>query len=556
MKAFSFLLLLLLCGCASSQAHRPTLWLNESDVVVAPGASLVLHFNAPDSPGGRPALWLAARIVFVMEERVAPCLVIKVNGRDVGGVRLATGDSRCRFPCDPTWPTRSYPLCSQANGMSQWLVRFDNNSTIGEADLTAWRRQYASDGLPPSYLLDLTGLIHPGNNTLELTNTLDGKAVQRSSDLTFPDGAKPPYFSLQADFVRAGVINDVAVAEWNTAHIKAFDPRLRTFNVCDAEGFRDMEQYYGKAAAQPETPPELRSLMRLAHACFNIWKGEYPSAVALLNAMRADAPNAADVPQSLFLSSVALARQGNTAEAALRWGELRKMFPASSWTELAGREEAIISWKGGPAPVNWPALEAVRSEIPVTVDGIPDDPVWRMAPVATEFSLYPTGHRRPAVRTEARAAYDNRYLYLSIVSFEPFINEIRNPHRARDSAVWYDDNVEWFLDPGRTYTQVYEFELGVEGGIVDCRNVWQISFMQYDPPRVDKVSRQSDRWTAETAITWESLGVAPPKPGDIWLFNVVRTRPASANRPGECMTLGPATVRYAAPESAAWLIFR
>ncbi len=557
MRSCFFLLLVLLTGgCASSGANSRAYWLDEKDVLVAPSGSALLHFTAPDPPGARPALWLAPRAVFVMEERLTPALSIKVNGRSLGAERLLAGGAECRQPCSANWPTAPLPTCSLVNGQPQWLVRFDDNFTIGEADTLSWRRQYASEGLAPSYLLDLTGLVRPGDNTLELGNSLDAKTAPRAADLTFLDNPEVPYFTVHSSFVRVGSIPDEAVAAYNAAHTKPFDPRIRTFDVRDPGGFQSMERYYAESAARSDTPPELRALLRMAQANFEIWKGNYSEAAALLVAMRRDAPASGDLPENLFLSGVALSREGKGEEAAQAWSALAKQFAGSPWSDLEAREAAIVSWKGQPGRINWPVLEAVRAESPVAVDGKLEEAVWQKAPVADAFFLYPYAAQRPSVRTEARAAYDERGLYLSITSFEPAMDEIRNPHRERDSAVWYDDNVEWFLDPGRTYVESYEFELGVDGGLVDCQNIWQVYYLRYDPPRVDKVARYADRWTAETALTWEALGVKPPKPGDVWLCNVVRNRPASAHRPGESIVLGHSTGRFSAPESAALLIFR
>ena len=152
--------------------------------------------------------------------------------------------------------------------------------------------------------------------------------------------------------------------------------------------------------------------------------------------------------------------------------------------------------------------------------------------------------------------YDEGHLYLRLVCHEPFMAEVRNPSHARDSAVWYDDYIGFFVDPGRTYAQMFEFALGAEGGIADCLNVWELSCMQYDPPRTDKVTKHADRWVAEMAIPWEALNVQAPHPGDVWIFNLVRTRPKSEHRPGEAFVLGPARERYAAHEYAAMLIFQ
>lgn len=541
-------------GCSAAKV-REALLLDVSDLVIPAGESRTLHFVAPDPLPARPALWLAPRIVFVMEERVVPALSVRLNGVWLDRERFQPLDAKCRFPCDAIWPTRTAPICAQVGAAPRWLVRYDSNFTMGETDAVSWRRQYVTEGLPPSYVLDLTGVLHPGENTLEVFNTLSAKPGPRPTDLTFDEHPPLPYFALHAQFVRVGMVRDGDIQAYTLAHTKPIDPCLRTFDVRTREGFSAMQHYYTEAAAQPGISAALRASLRLAEANFEAWKGNYSASVALLDTLQRDDPERKHLAESLFLSGLALTRMGES-EAAKRWGELKTRFPSSSWTGLAERETEVASHHHSTVEVGRLVLEAVRADQPVTMDGKLDDPVWARASVAANFHLHPGGDDLPSVRTEARVAYDDKYLYLGVVCWEPFMDEIRNANLDRDSEVWNDDNVEWFFDPHRTYVRVFEFEIGANGGIVDCLNIWQVAYMDFDPPRVDKIERYPDRWSVETALTWDSLGSKPPAPGEVWLCNVVRTRPASEHRTGEAMAIGPSCGRFGAPESSTQLFFK
>ncbi len=426
---------------------------------------------------------------------------------------------------------------------------------LGDAEFFGWRRQYAVEDMAPSCRIGLAGLVRPGENRLVLSNLLRATDNPGGADLKYEPDPVLPYLAVHARFVRIGPKERTDSTAYDKTHTQPFDPKPRTFDVITTAGFEAMEQYYINAV-EVESDATRRSFFRFIHANYQLWKDHYIRAAELLVVSLQEAGEGNWAEQAAFMLGVARSRTGDPAGTKIAWDGLKRRAANSPWAALAAREEAVLSSDKQLASPNWPILAAMRVNEPLQVNGTLDDPAWQRAPVTDQFGLYRVSGQRPACRTEVRALYDERAFYLSVVCYEPAMDEVSNPHHIRDSNVFEDDCVELFLDPKRTFTQNFEFELGAEGGILDCRNIWEISMMNYNPQRVDRVGRYADRWTAQMAIPWEALAAQPPRAGDVWLCNVIRVRPASQHRIAETAVLGPVRERFGAPEFAAMLIFR
>src|SRR5689334_25437679 len=66
-----------------------------------------------------------------------------------------------------------------------------------------------------------------------------------------------------------------------------------------------------------------------------------------------------------------------------------------------------------PPPDSSARSSAVRAQIAPVIDGREDDAVWRTAVATTDFREFqPTEGKAPRFRTEFKAAYDDRNLYV------------------------------------------------------------------------------------------------------------------------------------------------
>ncbi|MDR1419996.1 MAG: carbohydrate-binding family 9-like protein [Treponema sp.] len=209
-------------------------------------------------------------------------------------------------------------------------------------------------------------------------------------------------------------------------------------------------------------------------------------------------------------------------------------------------------------------LNCLKARDVFPVDGCLDKPVWKGAEKSGRFVDLVTGGPS-LLDTRAAALWDEKALYIAFWIEEP---EVRASFTGRDSLVWYDNDVEFFIDGEDCYYEceinafntVYEaffvyqdalvkgsrFEQGgfdlysrnvdVLSGFQDAarfrkhRRGRRWAFMDFDFPgmesavRVDgKINDPShvDRgWTVELAFPWEGFrilspsGNFPPQAGD------------------------------------------
>ena len=76
---------------------------------------------------------------------------------------------------------------------------------------------------------------------------------------------------------------------------------------------------------------------------------------------------------------------------------------------------------------------AIRAAISPVIDGKDDDAVWKKAPVYGDFREFqPTEGKTPRFKTEFRAAYDDRNLYVFVRAYDPHPDSIMSALTRRD----------------------------------------------------------------------------------------------------------------------------
>lgn len=82
---------------------------------------------------------------------------------------------------------------------------------------------------------------------------------------------------------------------------------------------------------------------------------------------------------------------------------------------------------------------AARAEVPPVLDGLDTDEVWRSAPAITQFRQFdPVEDGDPRYRTEARVAYDAKYLYVFVRAFDPAPDSVMAFLSRRDARTQSD----------------------------------------------------------------------------------------------------------------------
>src|SRR5713226_4183555 len=175
-----------------------------------------------------------------------------------------------------------------------------------------------------------------------------------------------------------------------------------------------------------------------------------------------------------------------------------------------------------PPPSTATRATAVRATHPVVIDGRDDDEVWRVAPPITQFREFqPKEDGDPRFPTEAKVAYDDRYLYVFIRAFDPHPDSILKLLARRDVRA-ATDQLKIMVDSYHDRRSGFEFAVNPAGVKRD--------YAMYNDNQEDDawdavwdVATQVDSlgWTAEFAIPLSQLRYVP-RPTNTFGFAVWR----------------------------------
>ena len=180
-----------------------------------------------------------------------------------------------------------------------------------------------------------------------------------------------------------------------------------------------------------------------------------------------------------------------------------------------------------------PEYEVARTATPINVDGKLDDPVWSKATRFRDFRRNLDGSPS-ATTTEARALYDDNFLY---VSFRCADNNIWATFKKRDEHLWEEEVVEVFLQADPHQSSYIELEVNPLGTMLDIYLLdirkplhyesWNSQRLKWGIQVFGTVDgKDGDReWTCEIALPMEDIATAtnlPPRVGDRWRLNLYR----------------------------------
>lgn len=152
-------------------------------------------------------------------------------------------------------------------------------------------------------------------------------------------------------------------------------------------------------------------------------------------------------------------------------------------------------------------VAAVRTEIPPVIDGILDDEVWKNAPSVSDFIQFEPDKGKPAsVRTVAKILYDNDYIYVAFLCYDPEPEKIELETR-RDRLMMGVDSVTVDLDTFNDDRTMYYFRtnpLGVQhdGRVTDNGRVADTN---WDGIWKSAGARIEEGWSAEMAISFTAV---------------------------------------------------
>lgn len=196
------------------------------------------------------------------------------------------------------------------------------------------------------------------------------------------------------------------------------------------------------------------------------------------------------------------------------------------WRDALAAELWLADRNTFPTPPK-PAAACRHTDAKPFLDGKLDDPCWTDGKaVAVKLAGEKPGEADPYA-TEARFAYDDRFLYVGVACRHPK-GEMVKPagKRGRDADLAGRDRVDILLDMDRDYQTYYRFRIDHRGCLAeDCWGdaSWNPKyFVAFEPTETG--------WTAEFAIPLVELTGDRPTAGRAWAANVVRVVPGKGVR--------------------------
>ena len=167
---------------------------------------------------------------------------------------------------------------------------------------------------------------------------------------------------------------------------------------------------------------------------------------------------------------------------------------------------ALLGFAAAPAFAAFHAHRMTAGET-VTMDGVPDDPVWQQARVHdTFYEARPREKVAASVRTEIRLAYDAGNLYVAVRAHDPKPELIRAPFIRRDKIRSDQDFIGLFIDPSGTNKSAQIVYLNPRGAFTDGTFVngeGEDTAPDFDVQVV--TGRFDGGWTAEVRIPFSSI---------------------------------------------------
>ena len=112
-------------------------------------------------------------------------------------------------------------------------------------------------------------------------------------------------------------------------------------------------------------------------------------------------------------------------------------------------------------------VQAVRVNVPPTLDGFLSDPVWKMAQPATDFIQRDPDEGAPASeQTEVRILFDDEALYFGAMLYDSEPDQIVARLSRRDNVI-ETDRLAIFIDAFHDHQNGHEFTFNAAGGKID-----------------------------------------------------------------------------------------
>lgn len=164
----------------------------------------------------------------------------------------------------------------------------------------------------------------------------------------------------------------------------------------------------------------------------------------------------------------------------------------------------VLSGLSTASAFGWNTLPIVEKS-PV-IDGVIHAAEWKDALVLEDFVSIKPHEEHTA--TKSYVVTDGSYLYIAFQCSEPNQKGMVTQTIAdeQDGAVWNDDSVEVFLDPGNTGKVYYHLIINSEGTLYDAQVINQrANSAAWSSEAVIRTGRTSEGWEVEIALPLTSV---------------------------------------------------
>jgi hypothetical protein len=197
-----------------------------------------------------------------------------------------------------------------------------------------------------------------------------------------------------------------------------------------------------------------------------------------------------------------------------------------------------------------PVLKAHRVQGEIKIDGELNDPGWRGAQAATNFTEHSPGQEiAPPVKTEAFVAFDDKNLYLAAICYaDP--NSVRASMCERE-RIFDDDNIGFFFDTFGDASRAYIININPYGIPYDA--MWSSGWGEdsnFDMIFESRGIVTDSGYQVELAIPFANLRF-PTKAIQEWKFDFYRHHPREVHltgiedvKPGKGIELLPSFVAH------------
>ena len=167
-------------------------------------------------------------------------------------------------------------------------------------------------------------------------------------------------------------------------------------------------------------------------------------------------------------------------------------------------------------------VRAVRTDTPVSIDGLLDEVAWSNAVVVEDFyQVLPVEYSEPSQQTQILLLYDDEALYLAAKMSDSEPAEITANVLRQGGQSWTDDQFSLILDPFNDRRNGYRFQINPNGVREEglYQNTTQVQW-EWQGIWQTATSRDGDGWIAETRIPFKTLSFNPNS--DTWGINFSR----------------------------------